>query len=122
MTVPSPKPTRQTSGTQSDQPWQPMAGVGVTNPFFYHSFVDDFNEYTVTGIDSVTASGRWIETDDSSGTVALLAGDGGLLKLTTAASSSDYESIQTAVAGFTLPQGTTAGKKLLILTRLQLSD
>ena len=122
MTTPSPNPSRYPSGLQTDERWGPLAHCGVVNPFFYHSFVDDFNEYTTTGIDSVASSGRWVQTNASSGTVAQEAGDGGLIILTTAATNSDYESIQAQVAGFTLPQVATQYKKLFGLARLQLSD
>src|SRR5215468_3482059 len=110
----SPPPTRLTAGSSTDPVYGPLADSGYVNPFFYHMFADDFdNILGATGAYTVTAA---------SGTVALAAGDGGLALFTTGSVSNQFCEIQTPIAGFTLPQGATAGKKLFWLARLQLSD
>lgn len=116
MTLPAntPNPQRLPGGFTSDPPYGPLAASGMGNPFFYHQFEDDFDN-------SLGATGIWTVTLDG-GTAAHTAGDGGLALLTTAATSSDYVSMQLPAADFVLPQGTLAGKKFFFLTRLQLSD
>jgi hypothetical protein len=82
----------------------------VLNPFFYHQDYDDFN-YLDTN--------EWLVTSLSSGGVAHVAGDGGLITFTTAATSADFELIQRPHADFVLP---ALGKRAAFLCRLQLSD
>lgn len=113
--TPSPPPTRCTSGATTDFPWGPMADSGYGNPFFYHAFNDDFDS-------SLGAAGLWTISSVGAGSVATAAGDGGLALFTTGATLNNAESIQTPAAGFILPNGALAGKKLFFLTRLQLSD
>lgn len=115
MTVPSsPRPSRFTSGISFDYPYQPLAGCGVPNAAFYHVFFDDFDKGLTL----------WTATHASSGTSALTAGDGGLVLLTTAATTNDYEVLQGPIAGFTLPQaaGVPTGKKMFFETRIKMSD
>jgi hypothetical protein len=109
--MPSTRPVRYPSGVSTDTPLGPLANYGLPNPFFYHHLEDDFDEL-------ITADGRWTVYNKAGGSVANVAGDGGRLLFTTAATSGDVESIQTTVAGFTL----TAGKKSFFLTRLQMSS
>lgn len=108
-------PERLPAGSTSDPPYGPWADIGSGNPFFYHVFSDDFDN-------SLGASGLWVVSENGSGTAAHVAGDGGLVILTTAATSTDYVSIQLPEPDFTLPQGTLAGKKLGFLCRFQISD
>lgn len=109
-------PARFTSGFTQDNVWQPFGQVGVPNPMFYHQTWDDFDFYDTN---------EWTTLATSTGTVALTAGDGGLITATTAATTNDVEGIQRKVAGFTFspPNGSTvAGKKLLFLTRISLAN
>ena len=113
--TPSQPPVRNTSGATSDYPFGPLADCGYGNPFFYHCFSDDFDN-------SLGATGLWTVSGAGGGTVANTSGDGGLALFTTGATATNFESIQTPAAGFTLPQGALYGKKEFFLTRLQLSD
>ena len=108
-------PTRSTAGFTQDFPFQLYANSGVGNPFFYHSFEDDFDS-------SLAITGSYTVSKGSTGTAAEAAGDGGLGLLTTAATNNDYVSLQLPAAGFVLPQGSQVGKKLIYGVRLQLSD
>jgi hypothetical protein len=101
-------PQRCTSGTTSDQAWQPLADDGQGNPFFYHGFQDDFDN-------ALGSTGLWTQTPSSS--VAHTAGDGGLALFTTGAVAGNFAEIQLPAASFTL----TLGKKLFFLTRIQLA-
>lgn len=110
----SPTPARSTAGSTTDPPYGPLADSGLSNPFFYHQFADDFdNALSATGLYTVTAA---------SGSVAHSAGDGGLALFTTGATSGNFAEIQLPAASFTLPQGAGAGKKFFWLARLQLGD
>ncbi len=109
-------PARFTSGSTQDQVWQMMGQVGVPNPAWYHQTFDDFDFYDTN---------EWTTVTGSTGTVATAAGDGGLIVLTTAATSSDFEGIHRPVAGFTFspPNGSTvAGKKNVFFARITLSN
>lgn len=108
-------PQRLPAGSTTDPPYGPWADCGNGNPAFYHQFFDDFDyNLGVTGIYTIT--------NVNGGTVAHVAGDGGLALFTTGAASGNPESIQLPFANFTLPQGALAGKKEFYLARLQLSD
>ena len=115
MTTPAntPRPTRLPGGMTTDPPYGPMADIGATNPFFYHRDFDDFN---------FLSTSEWTVTSASTGGVAHVAGDGGLITFTTAATLADIEVLQRPHAAFTLPQGTLLGKKASFICRLQLSD
>jgi hypothetical protein len=103
-------PQRCTSGTTTDQAWQPLADDGQGNPFFYHAFQDDFdNALAATGLYTITPGG--------SSTVAHTPGDGGLALFTTGAVAGNFEEIQLPAASFSL----TLGKKLFYLARVQLA-
>jgi hypothetical protein len=112
--APSPIPQRLPAGATTDPPWGPWADSGMTNPFFYHQFNDDFDN-------ALGPTGLWTVSETGS-TVAHTPGDGGLALFTTGASAADYASIQLPAADFLLPQGTTLGKKLFFLTRLQTNN
>lgn len=110
-------PVRNPSGATTDPPYGPLAASGYGNPFFYHAFADDFDNAlgsSTNGLYTISAGGA--------GTVVHTPGDGGLALFTTAGATNNFEAIQLPAASFTLPQGTTAGKKLFYLARLQLSD
>lgn len=99
-------PSRFTSGMTPDSVGQPLANCGAGNPAFYHTFFDEFDKFA-----------GYTTTSATTGTAALVAGDGGLLALTTAATSGDNESIQPTVASFKL----LAGARTFFYTRLQVS-
>ena len=115
--APNQPPTRFTSGSTPDAPYQPLADSGAGDPFFYHMFEDDFDN-------SLSVTGTYTVSKGSTGTAAEAAGDGGLGLLTTAATNNDYVSLQLPAAGFVLPNSTqgTVGKKLFYAVRLALSD
>lgn len=111
----SPPPTRLTAGSSTDFPYGPLADSGFNNPAFYHQFFDDFDNTlgAANGFYTVTAA---------TGSLAHVAGDGGLALLSTTAAASSFVSAQLPAASFSLPQGAGAGKKFFYLTRLALSD
>lgn len=105
-------PNRFTSGFVQDAPWQPLAHIGIPNPFFYHQFFDDFNGFDTTQFNS---------TITSAGTVANAAANGGALLFTTNAGTplaTDIASIQGKAAGFQ----NVAGKKTVFFTRIRLGN
>src|SRR5258706_1053315 len=107
-------PVRTPAGSTSDQVWQPLADCGAGNPFFYHSFFDDMDS-------SLSVTGAWTQTKTTAGTIANVAGDGGLGLFTTNASTpltTDIASIQLPFANFSL----TSGQKLFFETRFTTSD
>lgn len=111
-------PVRYSSGFTQDQVWQPLAQIGIPNPFFYHVFQDDFNEVDTN---------RYTTTANTNGTAAATAGDGGLALLTTNSSTplaTDIVQLQGKVASFAFVPATStvAGKKAVFLTRIQLSS
>lgn len=108
MSTPSPVPVRFPSGVSTDFPYGPLANMGQPNPFMYHTWEDDFD----------VLNPGYTATKTSTGTIAVTAGNGGLLLFTTAATSADLCSIQLPTADFAF----VAGKKNFFLTRLQVSD
>ncbi len=109
-------PSRLTAGVSFDAPWQPLGRIGSPSPMFYHTKFDDFDQYDTN---------QWTTVTTSTGTVASVAGDGGLIVMTTAATNADVEGIHAPIAGFTFspPNGTTvAGKKTVFLARIALSN
>lgn len=113
-------PVRTPSGGTTDPPYGPLADSGMSNPFFYHQFQDDFdNQLGVAGLYTTTGTGSAAHT----------AGDGGLALLSTTATASTFATIQLPAGSFQLPltgnnPPTTAAsaKKFFYLARLQLSD
>lgn len=115
-------PKSMTSGYTPDPPWGPLAQCGAGDPFFYHSFYDDFDVSLIGG------SGDYTVTK-TTGTAVHGSADGGVGVLTTSATANDFTSIQPPAGSFTLPAtgnsppGTASGgKKLFYACRLQLSD
>ena len=111
MAQPSPVPVRFPSGLSTDFPYGPLANMGQPNPFMYHIEADDFDMLATT----------YTATKTTAGTIASVAGDGGLLLFTTNATTplvTDIASLQNPVANF----ANIAGKKMHFLTRLQTSD
>lgn len=106
-------PVRYPSGVSTDLKEGPLNMLGIPHPFQPHVFADDF--------DVAPDSGRYTTTVTTAGTVAQTAGDGGLVLLTTNASTplvSDIAAIQLLVAGFKL----VAGYRAWFMTRLQVSS
>jgi hypothetical protein len=102
-------PSRFPSGISNAAPWQFFAAMGQPNPFFYHSFRDDF--------DLLLANTGWVTTE-TTGTATQTAGNGGIVTLATAATVATFVSIQRPVATFT----PIAGKKTFFVARLNLAD
>lgn len=103
-------PTRYPQGISNAAPWQFFANMGLPNPFFYHSFSDDFDTAPVV------ATG-W--TPSGTGTApAGSPADGGTVVLTTTAVAAEFESLQRTLATFQ----PVAGKKSYFVTRVALSD
>jgi hypothetical protein len=104
-----PTPSRFPQGLSNAAPWQFFGPMGTENPFFYHSYADDF--------DTPILSTGWVVTA-STGTAALAAGDGGVVVETTTAAAANFVSIQRPAVGFQ----PVAGKKLFFVARIALSD
>lgn len=120
VNAPSPPPTRNPAGANTDAPYMPLAQSGMGNPFFYHQFADDFDN-------ALGATGLYVTS--GTGSVAHSAGDGGLALFSTLAGAGTFASIQTPQPSFTLPTTGTAPpgtstsvKKFFYLARIQLSD
>jgi hypothetical protein len=107
MTQPSQTPVRYPTGVATDPPFGPLAFYGNRNPFFYHEWEDDFDTLQATYTQTKTT-----------GTIGIVAGDGGQLQMVTAATANDLSSIQLPAAAFTF----TAGKKSFFLCRLKVDD
>lgn len=108
----SPAPMRITAGMTQSMSWQPLGAVGQPDPTFYATFFDDFMAYN---------SALYTVTANTNGSVAGVAGDGGLITFTTNSSTplvTDIASIQTSVANTTLSQT----QKITFGTRVSLSD
>ncbi|SRR6266404_2451742 len=98
QSVASQPPAQFDCGIQFDADWQPLNFCGVPNPFFYHSFADDFDN----AVDMTY--GLWTVTSGGAGVSAsIIAGDGGLLQLTSGTTGGFFISVQLAQATFTLP-------------------
>jgi hypothetical protein len=104
-------PTRFPEGLSNAAPWQLFSEMGVTNPFYYHSFFDDFDVYPLAG----TITGWEVF---GTGTRAFISADGGVVELTTAATTGSYNYIQRQTSTFQ----PIAGKKLYFVTRVSLTD
>ena len=109
MAVASPLPATFVAGVSLDQPWQPLAECGADNPFFYHTFSDDFDPYRSTDY-TPTISG-------TGAAIAAVAGDGGIVQFTTG-STAGVISLQRGVAVYTV---NSQPKKVFYEARLQMS-
>lgn len=103
-------PTRFPQGVSLAAPWQFFSGMGIPNPFYYHSFSDDFDTAPVVAT-GWTASGTGTAPAGS-------PADGGTVVLTTTAVAVEFESLQRTLATFQ----PVAGKKTYFATRVTLSD
>ena len=79
------------------------------DPTAVHAFFNDFNTY---------AAGDWTITNVGSGTLALTAGDGGLLLVTNGAADDDHVYAQVVAPGFTFE----ANKACWFKARFKVSD
>lgn len=92
-------PTRFSSGVGTRTAPDPLAMFTHPDPTDMHRFFDDFDTYT---------SGQWTATITGTGAAALTAGDGGLLALTTSATSADNVFLQKTTEGFSFEVGRQA--------------
>lgn len=103
-------PTRYPQGISNAYPWQFFANMGIPNPFYYHSFSDDFDTAPVVAT-GWTPSGTGTAPPGS-------PADGGTVVLTTTAVAAEFESLERTLATFQ----PAAGKKTYFVTRIALSD
>lgn len=103
-------PTRFTSGLTQAASFQPLGNIGITDPFFYASFDDDFLPFNAT-LYTVTAAGGSVAA-------SVAGGSGGRILFTTGAVASDFAAIQLPTAPFVY----LAGKKLAYLCKINLGD
>lgn len=96
-------PSRFTGGLTQASNYQAFGNMGVPNPLFYHVVADDFDNYL---------SGTWTTTVTDSGSAdvpAIVAGVGGVVAGTTAATVSNGFVLTKPAAGFQLTATTGAG-------------
>ncbi len=96
-------PTSFPSGVSTRRAPDPLANYSHPDPTDQHRFFDDFDTYTSTS---------WTATVTGSGTTALTAGDGGLVVLTTSATSADNVFLQKTTEGFSFETGKQAWFKI----------
>lgn len=110
MAVASPLPAGFVAGVSLDQPWQPLAECGADNPFFYHSWADDYDPYRSTDY-------TVYNTGTGAVPAAAAAGDGGLVTFTTGTTAGAV-GLQRAIASFTV---NSQPKKVFFECRLKMS-
>jgi hypothetical protein len=114
-----PTPVRYTSGVSTDPPWQPLGQYGLPCPTDWCTMWDDFTN-------TLGVTNYWTSTVTANGTIALTAGDGGLVLFTTNSSTpaaTDIAQIQAPIASFVLPSTvtpTTPTKKMIFGARCKL--
>jgi hypothetical protein len=91
--------TRFPNGVSTARSIAPFGAYTHPDPTDQHSYENDFNTYV---------AGDWTITVVGSSTPALTAGDGGLLAITTSASSGDSAFLQKTIASFTFETGKPA--------------
>jgi len=107
-------PGRSVGGLSTDNPAQGLADFGLPNPFLYHYWEDDFDDFKAS-------ANTYVVTVTSSGTIANVAGDGGQILFTTNPSIP----LTTDIASVELPQASYCilpGKRSFFKTRLALMD
>lgn len=94
-----------------------MGDIAMLNPFRYHVFANEFDNYLATD---------WVFTKSSAGaTAAIIDGDGGLIAFTNvSAGATDEVSIQYAgnSGGARLSQFWDATKDMIVKSRFMISD
>jgi hypothetical protein len=111
--VASQPPMRVYSGFTQDGVYQPMHNIGQPNPFFYHSFSDDFDQNDVV----LTNNNTYLLTQ-ATGSSALVNVSGGAILQSTTAAANDFVEAQVVRSSFTV---NIAPKKLLFIARVQLN-
>lgn len=101
--------TRYPFGVTNVVKQHPLGMMGQLDPSKFHSLFDDFDRY---------AAADWVITDTGISTHALVAGDGGLLQVATAAAANDASFYQQLTAAFLMG----AGKKAFFKTRLKVAN
>ena len=113
-------PVRFPNGVSTDFPWQPLANFGLPNPFDYHYWEDDFDDFKSTSNTyNVTATGN--------GTAVNYSIDGGAVRLTTNSTTpatTDIVSVQLPAASYAFvpPTSSVSGKTSHFWARVQTSD
>lgn len=101
-------PTRFPNGVGTRKRPDPLFNFTHPDPTDMHRYFDDFDTYT---------SGQWTATITGTGTLALTAGDGGLLLATTSGANNDANYYQKTTEGFSFE----AGKPAWCKTRFKVS-
>jgi hypothetical protein len=104
-----PTPMRIPAGFTQDNPTQPLANLGVPDPFFCHTFATDFDALP-TGVWTTSGTATIVPP-------ALIAGDGGIVQFATETGSpavGDFVSAQLSAATFTAP---ASAKRMFFLVR-----
>lgn len=106
-------PARNQAGGTVDGPYGVFANSAISNPVFYHQFMDDFDN-------SLGATGLWSPVFSGTGAVtpAVTAGDGGLALFTPGSQAAGYAYMQLPVADFLY----TLSYKMFFGTRFSLTD
>ena len=91
--------TRLPAGLSTRKPTDPLANFTRPDPTDAHVYFNDFDSYV---------AGEWTTTAVGTSTPALVAGDGGLLGITTSGSSADSAFMQKTIASFTMETGKPA--------------
>lgn len=98
--------TNNPGGVTNASPWQTMWAAGTPDPTWSQLFTDDFNQYNAANY-SIVGVGTPV--------VALTAGKGGLLSLTTSAAAGDTTNLQGPIGAYV----ATPGKHLFFKAALQ---
>lgn len=103
-------PTRFPAGITNANVGEVTAKLGMPDPTKFHTFFNDFDTF---------AAGDWTITEiGAGGTSALVAGDGGLLVITTDVLDNDAIQIQNTVATFLME----TGKQCFFKARFKIED
>lgn len=101
--------TNLPSGVTNAQLNVTLSTYGGMDPTVFHQYFNDFDTY---------AAGDWTVKDADSGSVGLVAGDGGILALVSGATANDFASIQLSVASVAL----IGGNQFWFKTRINIAD
>jgi hypothetical protein len=93
------------NGVTNAAQWQTMGNAGLCDPTWAHTYANDFDQYV---------AGDWSLTGTGTPAAALVAGDGGIIQLSTTAGASDSIFFQKTPAAFSVPSNvaTAMGKQL----------
>ena len=107
-------PGHAIGGISTDAPFQALADFGLPNPFLYHYWEDDFDDFKA-------AAATYVVTANANGTIASTPLDGGAVLFTTNSSTplvTDIASIQLPSASYRVAPGF----KSFYMTRIALAD